>query len=280
MIKLLITDLDDTLYPWLDSFVPAFYAMVEETGHVLGIPPEQLLEEYRIIHQQLGDVESPNATFELPSVRVHLAGLSAGQMREHLASAFDEFDRVRAEHLNLHHDVAAVLRGLTGMGIRIVGCTEAAGENGLKKLRTLNADNFFTTVYVAAGKYDKARPKAPDEKTVLLDLRKPDPHILQHILLDQRVLPEDALYLGDSFTKDVCMANACGVSCVQLRHPKNQQTAARMFRQLHAVSSWSPEEYAYEQELRSACVAAGLEPASVVTAFSDIIPLVMREQSV
>ena len=27
MIKLLITDLDDTLYPWLDSFVPAFYAL-------------------------------------------------------------------------------------------------------------------------------------------------------------------------------------------------------------------------------------------------------------
>ena len=30
MIKLLVTDLDDTLYSWLGFFVPAFYAMAEE----------------------------------------------------------------------------------------------------------------------------------------------------------------------------------------------------------------------------------------------------------
>lgn len=30
MIKLVITDLDDTLYSWIGFFIPAFYDMVQE----------------------------------------------------------------------------------------------------------------------------------------------------------------------------------------------------------------------------------------------------------
>ncbi len=30
MIKLLITDLDDTLYSWIGFFIPAFYEIVDE----------------------------------------------------------------------------------------------------------------------------------------------------------------------------------------------------------------------------------------------------------
>lgn len=33
MIKLLITDLDDTLYSWIGFFIPAFYEMVDELGN-------------------------------------------------------------------------------------------------------------------------------------------------------------------------------------------------------------------------------------------------------
>ena len=45
--KLLITDLDDTLYDWAGFFVPAFYAMVDEIVAITGLDRDGLLREYR-----------------------------------------------------------------------------------------------------------------------------------------------------------------------------------------------------------------------------------------
>ena len=41
--KVLITDLDDTLYDWLGFFIPSFYAMVDELVSITGIDKEILL---------------------------------------------------------------------------------------------------------------------------------------------------------------------------------------------------------------------------------------------
>ena len=48
MIKLLVTDLDDTLYPWLGFFVPAFYGMVDELSRILKIDENVIIAEYKI----------------------------------------------------------------------------------------------------------------------------------------------------------------------------------------------------------------------------------------
>ena len=69
MIKLVITDLDDTLYSWIGFFIPAFYDMVQELSLLINVPQEKLLEEYKAIHQEVGSVEYPFATLNLPSVK-------------------------------------------------------------------------------------------------------------------------------------------------------------------------------------------------------------------
>ena len=47
MIKLLITDLDDTLYSWIGFFVPAFYGMLDELSVILNEPQQVLIDEYQ-----------------------------------------------------------------------------------------------------------------------------------------------------------------------------------------------------------------------------------------
>ena len=56
MIKLLISDLDDTLYDWTGFFVPAFYAMADEIARMTGIDEKKLLNEYMAAHQRLGSM--------------------------------------------------------------------------------------------------------------------------------------------------------------------------------------------------------------------------------
>ena len=68
MKKIIITDLDDTLYDWLGFFIPSFYEMVDEIVNITKINKDILLKEYKSIHQCYGSVEYPFATLELPSI--------------------------------------------------------------------------------------------------------------------------------------------------------------------------------------------------------------------
>ena len=93
--KLLITDLDDTLYDWTGFFVPAFYAMVDEIVALTGLDRARLLHEYRETHQRLGTVEYPYATLKLPSIRRHFAQLDDAARKEALRPAFLRFNAIR-----------------------------------------------------------------------------------------------------------------------------------------------------------------------------------------
>ena len=80
MIKLLISDLDDTLYDWTGFFVPAFYAMADEIARMTGIDEKKLLNEYMAAHQRLGSVEYPYATLELPSIKAYYNNAPADEL--------------------------------------------------------------------------------------------------------------------------------------------------------------------------------------------------------
>ena len=67
-IKLLVTDLDNTLYDWLSSFVPAFYRMLEVAVEILQVDREQLLDEMKAVHQRYHNSEQPFALLETPTV--------------------------------------------------------------------------------------------------------------------------------------------------------------------------------------------------------------------
>ena len=46
MIKLVITDLDDTLYSWIGFFIPAFYDMVQELSLLINVPQERNIKQF------------------------------------------------------------------------------------------------------------------------------------------------------------------------------------------------------------------------------------------
>lgn len=88
MIKLVITDLDDTLYSWIGFFIPAFYDMVQELSLLINVPQEKLLEEYKAIHQEVGSVEYPFATLNLPSVKRNIVEFLMNKSKLNLTLLF------------------------------------------------------------------------------------------------------------------------------------------------------------------------------------------------
>ena len=65
-MKLLITELDNTLYDWVSFYSQSFSAMAEELSKEINVPLDILLSEYKVVHQKFGNSEKPFATLELP----------------------------------------------------------------------------------------------------------------------------------------------------------------------------------------------------------------------
>ena len=65
MIKLIVTDLDNTIYNWVDFYVPAFNAMLKELNHISGISERQLKQAFKRVHQKHKTTEYAFAIEEL-----------------------------------------------------------------------------------------------------------------------------------------------------------------------------------------------------------------------
>jgi phosphoglycolate phosphatase len=89
MKKLLITDLDNTLYDWVSFYAQSFTAMLDELVVILGVPANVLIDdEFRQVHIKHGNSEYPFGALELKSVQQKYAGESRDDIINALDGAF------------------------------------------------------------------------------------------------------------------------------------------------------------------------------------------------
>ena len=267
MKKLLITDLDDTLYDWLGFFIPAFYALVDEIVNITGIKKETLLSEYKIRHQYYGSVEYPFVTLTLPSIREKYSSLSDEEIKKVLNEAFHRFNSVRKKKLQLFDGVEETLKKLSEHGVSIIGFTESSPENGFYRLKKLGVDQYFTKVYTATTKFKTPYPL--DKKIQTMDFKKPDKRILEQIIIDEGFKKEETIYAGDSLTKDIYMATLANVTAVQVIYPKESND---YYQKLVDITSWTKEDFLREARTREECASQKIKPDYIIENYKEIYP--------
>ncbi len=270
MIKLFITDLDDTLYSWIGFFIPSFYGMAEELSRILGMNIEDLLDEYKLVHQEKGNVEYPYSTLCLPSVLAAYPGVSAEELRQILNPAFHQFNSIRKKTLKLYPHVVEALNTISNMGIKIVGYTESAEENGFYRLKKLGIDQFFHRVYVSDSQYVRPEYIPSSDRTSIVSGKKPNPNLLKQICEQENVTVNEALYAGDSLTKDIYMAKTAGVTSVLCRYPGDEQKTAELYQKLVAISHWTEADFEREKEIKALCQAKNILPDYTIDSFADL----------
>ena len=273
MYKLLITDLDDTLYSWTGFYVPAFYAMAEEVSRLTGIGMERLLDEYRGVHQEKGTLEYPFATIRLPSVREFCHGKTDQEMKEALQPAFTVFNKIRTERLQLYPGVEETLRQLDSRGVRIIGFTDSGELNGFYRLQMLGISDLFSRIYVSNYEYHLPDHVVRDSRIREAENGKPDPELLCRIIAEEGLDKTEAVYMGDSLTKDIYMAREAGVTSIRCCYPPDQN-AAEYEQKLIRISSWTEEVFRKETELRRRCEEEGVCPDYVITDYREILDIV------
>lgn len=278
MIKLLITDLDDTLYSWIGFFIPAFYGMVDELSHILNAEKAVLLKEYKQIHQQKGSVEYPYATLYLPSVINAYPGDTPEELLRKLDPVFHRFNSIRKKRLNLYPHVKETLTQISQLGIKIVGYTESAEENGFYRLQKLGIADLFQHVYVSDSQFERPDYLPSSEKTRVVHGKKPNPKLLKQICAQESVSVTEAAYIGDSITKDIYMAEVAGVASVLCKYPCDPQVANDLYQKLVAISHWTDEDFQHEKEIKQICQRNNIRPDYTADSFEQLIEIIDKVQ--
>ena len=182
--RMLVTDLDNTLYDWVTYFATAFGAMTKTIHEITGISEATLFGEFKKIYQHYGNSEQPFAALELPSVRQHFGTSDRSQLKEYLNPAFHVFNRMRKQHLHLYRTVDDTMRELHETGCILIAHTEAMLLNSYWRLSFFDLERYLTRLYTLEGKWqphpapDQLRMKdlpAKLARIVPLQERKPNP---------------------------------------------------------------------------------------------------------
>jgi len=259
--RLLVTDLDNTLWDWFDAWHTSFAAMLEVLEKQSGVTRETLLPEIRAIHQMRRTTEYSYLLNEVPSLIKAAAGTPPLEAYD---DAVHALNKARRETTRLYPGVAETLATLKSSGVRVVAYTESISFWTEWRIKHTKLDGVIDVLYSApdhdlpAGVDFSVLRTRGDEEYGLKHTRhlatpkgsaKPNPEILKAILTSEEVHPSEAAYVGDSLMKDVAMAKQVEVTDI---HAKYGEALARTdYALLQSVSHWSDEDVAREQALRT-----------------------------
>ena len=282
MIKLVVLDLDNTLYDWVGYYVPAFDAMVRELQSEHDVDREALLDAFRAVHQRHGTSEYAFVLTELDVLR-DIEAVAATSADPHPAiAAFREKGR---ENLRLYNGVPETLAALRRSGRHVVAYTDAMLAYADLRLEQLGVIDFFDELVATrdhavpdiasdnASYFPPARfaePAVGRRTALALDERKPNPQGLISLMRRWRVSPDETVYVGDSLSRDVAMAQAAGAHDVHAAYGRSYDP--QLWDRLVRVTHWTPEDVEHERVLASNPVT----PTSSIDEFSALLPLIER----
>lgn len=284
--RLLITDLDNTLWDWFEAWHVSFTALLEELVDLSGVDRATLEAQIRTVHQRRGTTEYSNLVREVPAL---VAAAAPRDPAEFFDAALYAQSSARRATTRLYPGVAESLRVLKAAGTRIVAYTESGAFWTEWRIRHTGLDGAIDVLYSApdhdltAGvATDELRTghyppqdyglKATEHRHVPHGVLKPNAEVLSAILDEQGHTPGQALYVGDSLMKDIAMAQDAGVADAHAEYGLVQHKDE--YDLLRRVTNWSDRDVAREQDL--ARPGGAVTPTHVLhSGFGEILPLLL-----
>ncbi len=256
-INLFVTDLDNTIWDWSRSWFYQINALLSGVTKISGIDPELLLEETRSVHQRHGTTEYSWLLEELPSVQAYAAGRS---VKEVFNEAIHAQNSARVTSLRLYPEVLSTLQLIKAHGVPIVAYTESQVYWTEWRIRKTKLDGIIDVIYSQpdhdhpAGlslenqrffNNEEYELKFTKHRSVPRGIAKPNTIILKGILEDFHTPANRAVYVGDSKSKDVAMAQLLGTHDVWAEY--GSLTDKPEYEMLRKLSHWSDKEILAER---------------------------------
>ena len=257
-INVVIMDLDDTLWDWVDIWYKSFKAMLDKLQSDSGIPRQRLIEDFKAVFQKHGTTEYAFAIEEMQSLREK-------HPKEDLSivykGAIKAFRKARRAALCTYPTVTETLESLRSQGVLLIGYTESMSFYTRYRLRKLNLDCLLNYLYSPK---DHELPENMDPKKIRyyspenynlrgvvhrftpVSMLKPSPEVLLGILRDIGAKPDRTIYVGDKLHKDISMAKKANVGDVWAKYGEAKDRAE--YKLLRKVTHWSDEAVQKEKD--------------------------------
>ena len=271
-ISVVITDLDNTLFDWVNIWHASFKAMLDRLVQESGVAEDILKCEFKLIHEKYGTSEYAFSIEELPSLKAKFGGID---LRTKFKGAIDDYRTARDASLRLYPEVMETLESLKDKGCLLVGYTDSISFYTKYRVRALGLDRILDFLYSPPDhRLPENQTPRPIEirRTVLRELPpgeiKPNPKILRDIIAGVGASPEETVYVGNSLMKDVLMAQRAKVEDVYAaygnRYPPQQ------YELLRAVTHWTLADVEREKQLR----AEHVNPSNTIAqSFGELLGL-------
>lgn len=273
-IKLIVCDLDNTLYDWVSFFVPSLYLMIDQAVGIMSCDKEQLLDDLKNIHQHYHNSEHPYSLLETRTYK-NWALEHGDSARELIDPAFHAFNSSRKRLLQLYPTVFATLDIIRNAKVAIVAYSDSGFYAVLDRVKRLGIHGKFDRIYCsprADESYSQVRSSDHwlDDKIIELppNGKKPSTSILKRICSNQGVAPSQAMYVGDSLVKDIWMASQAGLISVWAKYGTTFDRD--LYQKLVRISHWTPEDIQREADYSTA--AGEVSPDFICeNSFSEIL---------
>lgn len=224
-VRAVITDMDGTLYSWVDYIVPALEAMVSSLEASTGMPRIRIVQSLKEVYEKHGTNEYAFAIQE--SKIFHEFNYDFDSFNELVIwPARRAFSEARRRYLRPYRGVEEGLEGIVARGIELIALTDAPRGPAERRLKQLGLDEHFTALYALEGfpvpdlvdvqvkEREKAgyyRSAVPTVVELPAEFEKPSPRGIQRVLSDRGLEPGEAIMVGDNVKKDMAAAAAAGV---------------------------------------------------------------------
>jgi FMN phosphatase YigB (HAD superfamily) len=276
--SIVITDLDNTLFDWVNIWHSSFRAMLDSVVKQSGIDENVLIPEFKAIHERHGTAEYAFSIEGLPSLKEKHPGQDLAMLYEPAITAFCE---ARTAALKLYPIVQETLEALKDKGCLLVGYTESMAFYTNYRARKLGLDRVLDYLYsppdhdLPAGltpeeirRYDPGRYKLrrTEHRHTPKGETKPNPRVLLDIIKDIGGTPEETVYIGDNLMKDVHMAQAASVADVWAKYGEAKDRPE--YELLRRVTHWRASDVEREKAVK----AADVKPSYILeSSFSEIL---------
>jgi phosphoglycolate phosphatase-like HAD superfamily hydrolase len=258
-ISLLVTDLDNTLWDWVEIWHSSFSALLEGIVRISQIPQMVLEPEIRRIHQLRGTAEYSYLIGELPLLR-EKHGPDA-DLQAIYKEAIDAAREARRKALRLYPGVQETLAEIHDCGTTIAAYTESLAFHTSARVKKLGLDGILDYLYSppdhdfpeGIGPHDLRRLESKSYELEHTRHRhtprghlKPSPEVLRTMISELQG-PAGVAYVGDSQMKDIAMAQSVGVIDVWAKYGAAQHREE--YALLQRVSHWTDEDVEREKRI-------------------------------